>query len=486
MDRTMLPYYGVRLLFSLAQLGLVLYLFRYVAVRVGLVDAYRRHAAARFLMLIPCAFAVVFAAGAALQLAVAFGAGHPELMRQNMGAVFNVVAPTFASDDGLGVWYFVPVAAAVLVGTVSPANMWALWVAGLCVLNALLFGRLPLMYAGVASAVFDSVALLYVGRKFPMRCAPAAQRAVAGAGAGTVASVSGVPEVPRSVVNGFSKKSAEDVLKSIVVGQDEAVDALVKRLSINLRKRAGNPGSVKPLSVFMFVGPTGVGKTETAKALAEYVRVLDERYSLLTFDMSEFYDRATVANFVGSPRGYIGSDEPGRLTGAMQKNPYRVVLFDEIEKADPSVMNVFLQIFDEGRLTDSSSGFRAHFNASVVVLTSNLANEEIGEIIRRTKNPVTRELRVKDILKHSGIRPEILARVDEVISYRALEVEDYVNIVANHLDCLLSTNPGLRPRVGNLVAAAEGIVEKYRALMPYGVREILRKAEEEFYALADD
>jgi len=93
MDRTMLPYYGVRLLFSLAQLGLVLYLFRYVAVRVGLVDAYRRHAAARFLMLIPCAFAVVFAAGAALQLAVAFGAGHPELMRQNMGAVFNVGGP---------------------------------------------------------------------------------------------------------------------------------------------------------------------------------------------------------------------------------------------------------------------------------------------------------------------------------------------------------------------------------------------------------
>lgn len=270
------------------------------------------------------------------------------------------------------------------------------------------------------------------------------------------------------------------VLRRSVIGQDEALRIIANRLSVNTRKRHETPSPNvlrKPVAVFLAVGPTGVGKTETAKALAKAMESLaDKRFGSLTFDMSEFYDKHTAARLVGSPPGYVGSDEPGQLTGPMRKNPFRVVLFDEIEKAHPSIMNTFLQIFDEGRLTDASKGFSVSFANAVVVLTSNLAAEEIGEILEHTEDPIQRRRDVLDLLKGSGIRPEILARINDIVPYRSLTKQDYIDIIVHWADSLPR---GRKPE--DPWAFAEDLLNEAASLMPYGVREILRAAEERVY-----
>jgi hypothetical protein len=270
------------------------------------------------------------------------------------------------------------------------------------------------------------------------------------------------------------------VLRRSVIGQDEALRIIANRLSVNTRKRHETPSPNvlrKPVAVFLAVGPTGVGKTETAKALAKAMESLaDKRFGSLTFDMSEFYDKHTAARLVGSPPGYVGSDEPGQLTGPMRSNPFRVVLFDEIEKAHPSIMNTFLQIFDEGRLTDASKGFSVSFANAVVVLTSNLATEEIGEILEHTEDPIQRRRDVLDLLKESGIRPEILARINDIVPYKSLARQDYIDIVVHWADGLPRGRKPEDPR-----AFAEDLLDEAASLMPYGVREILRAAEERVY-----
>ena len=168
----------------------------------------------------------------------------------------------------------------------------------------------------------------------------------------------------------------EEELKEQVVGQDEAVSVVARAIR---RSRSGLGGKNKPIGSFLFLGPTGVGKTETAKALARIL--FNDDHAMTRIDMSEYMESHAVARLIGAPPGYVGYDEGGQLTEAVRRRPYSVVLFDEIEKAHPQVFNIFLQIFDEGRLTDSK-GVTVDFRNTIIIMTSNLG----GEIIRDTKN----------------------------------------------------------------------------------------------------
>ena len=285
----------------------------------------------------------------------------------------------------------------------------------------------------------------------------------------------GSVEPLKDAIEKISKEGAFAFLQERILAQDEALKTIAGCLHVNAKKKLESPSS-KPIAVFLAVGPTGVGKTETAKALAAYLKTLNPGYGLISLDMSEFYDRHTAANLVGSPRGYIGSDMPGRLTGAMKDNPFKVVLFDEVEKGHPSVMNTFLQIFDEGRLTDAARGFEAKFDRAVIMLTSNLASEEIGRIVAEESDPATKRGRVLDALKKAGILPEILGRVDAVIPYRPLKEEDCIAIVEAYFKRL-----PVKRRPVDAHAEARKLISGNRPLMAYGVRAILKAAEEMVY-----
>src|SRR5688572_7191795 len=163
----------------------------------------------------------------------------------------------------------------------------------------------------------------------------------------------------------------EDNLRKRVIGQDEAVTAVANAVR---RSRAGLKDPNRPIGSFIFMGPTGVGKTELARALAEYL--FDDENSMVRIDMSEYGERHAVARLIGAPPGYIGYEEGGQLTEAIRRRPYAVVLFDEIEKAHPEVFNVFLQILDDGRLTDSK-GRVVDFKNTVIIMTSNVGSEYI-------------------------------------------------------------------------------------------------------------
>ena len=283
-------------------------------------------------------------------------------------------------------------------------------------------------------------------------------------------------EAPKEAIENISQKEAFDFMMKRITGQEAALRTIANHLYVNAQKKLDQP-SDKPIAVFLAVGPSGVGKTETAKALAEYMAAIHKGYGLIALDMSEFYQSHTVASLIGSPTGYIGSDQPGRLTGAMRDNPYRVVLFDEIEKAYHTVTDIFLQIFDEGRLSDASMGFQARFDKSVIVLTSNLANEAIGEIVAAEGEPAVKDKRVLDTLRDAGIRGEILARVNAILPYRPLDEEDYLAIVEGYLRSL----PEKR-RPDDIHGLAQGVVAECRPLMGYGVRVLMKVAEKRIYA----
>jgi ATP-dependent Clp protease ATP-binding subunit ClpC len=158
----------------------------------------------------------------------------------------------------------------------------------------------------------------------------------------------------------------EEELKKRVIGQDEAIKVIARAMR---RSRVGLKGRHRPIGVFLFLGPTGVGKTETAKALAEYLFGTED--ALIRFDMSEYMEKHTVSRLVGAPPGYVGYEEGGQLTEKVRRRPYSVLLFDEIEKAHPDVFNIFLQIFDDGRLTDAM-GRTVDFSNTIIIMTSNL------------------------------------------------------------------------------------------------------------------
>ena len=221
----------------------------------------------------------------------------------------------------------------------------------------------------------------------------------------------------------------EEVLKNRIVGQEEAISALAKAIR---RSRAGIKDPRRPIGSFIFLGPTGVGKTETAKALAEFL--FGNEDALLELDMSEYMERFNVSKLIGAPPGYVGYEEGGQLTEKVRRNPYSVVLFDEFEKAHPDVFNILLQILEEGMLTDSF-GRRVSFRNTVIILTSNIGTRQLKTTRSLGFKPGEPLLEFKEIqtflmgeLKKI-VPPEFLNRIDEIIIFRPLELEDIVKIV---------------------------------------------------------
>jgi ATP-dependent Clp protease ATP-binding subunit ClpB len=212
----------------------------------------------------------------------------------------------------------------------------------------------------------------------------------------------------------------EDRLHDRVIGQDEAVSAVANAVR---RSRSGLADPNRPVGSFIFLGPTGVGKTELARALAEFL--FDDEQALIRLDMSEYQEKHTVARMLGAPPGYIGYDEGGQLTEAVRRRPYSVVLFDEIEKAHPDVFNVLLQILDDGRLTDGQ-GRTIDFRNTVLIMTSNLGGQLIQDMSGRPFDEI-RE-RVMGVLR-DHFRPEFLNRVDDIIVFKALTQEQLGAII---------------------------------------------------------
>ena len=215
----------------------------------------------------------------------------------------------------------------------------------------------------------------------------------------------------------------EDILHRRVIGQDEAVTKVSDAI---LRSRAGIRDPKRPIGSFLFLGPTGVGKTELAKALAE--ALFNDEHNIVRIDMSEYMEKYSVSRLIGAPPGYVGYEEGGQLTEAVRRRPYSVVLFDEVEKAHPDVFNVLLQVLDDGRITDSQ-GRTVDFKNTIIILTSNLGSDlilegigENGEISEEARDGVTQLLR-------RSFRPEFLNRLDEIVFYKPLTKENIRGIV---------------------------------------------------------
>jgi ATP-dependent Clp protease ATP-binding subunit ClpB len=225
----------------------------------------------------------------------------------------------------------------------------------------------------------------------------------------------------------------EDVLHKRVVGQDEAIQAVSDAIR---RSRAGLQDAKRPIGSFLFLGTTGVGKTELAKTLAAYL--FDDENSLTRIDMSEYQERHSVSRLVGAPPGYIGYDEGGQLTEAVRRKPYSVILLDEIEKAHPDTFNILLQVLDEGRLTDNK-GRVADFKNTIIIMTSNMGSHIIQEKFEAIKDIYSAmesaRLEVLGLLRKT-IRPEFLNRIDDIIMFTPLNQEDITEIVKLQLEQL--------------------------------------------------
>ena len=263
----------------------------------------------------------------------------------------------------------------------------------------------------------------------------------------------------------------EERLHERVVGQNEATVAVSSAIR---RARAGLQDPNRPLGSFIFLGPTGVGKTELARALAEFL--FDDEHSMIRIDMSEYQEKHTVSRMIGAPPGYVGYEESGQLTEAVRRRPYSVVLFDEIEKAHSEVLNVLLQLLDDGRLTDGK-GRTVDFKNVVVIMTSNLGSQAIaeasnestqesGQVSEGLKRQVTEALR-------QHFRPEFINRVDEVIFFHPLGLEHMKTIIDIQLRGLLKRLSDRKIRV-ELTEAAKGflVAEGYDPM--YGARPLKR------------
>ena len=252
----------------------------------------------------------------------------------------------------------------------------------------------------------------------------------------------------------------EQEIQKRVVGQEEAVTAVCNAVR---RNRAGLGDPHRPIGVFLFLGPTGVGKTELSKALAEFL--FNDPTSMIRIDMSEFMEQHSVARLIGAPPGYVGYEEGGRLTEAVRRKPYSVILLDEIEKAHRDVFNILLQVFDDGRLTDGK-GRTVDFKNTVIIMTSNFAGEAIRELAENKGEDWEIEARVKDALKQY-FRPEFLNRIDETIIFHALSIEHLEKIVEIQAGYLIE-----RLKARNIAAeitdAAKKLLDR-RGLRP-GVR----------------
>ena len=257
------------------------------------------------------------------------------------------------------------------------------------------------------------------------------------------------------------------ILHERVIGQDEAVSKVCDAI---LRSRAGIRDPRRPIGSFLFLGPTGVGKTELAKALAE--ALFDDEHNMIRIDMSEYMEKYSVSRLIGAPPGYVGYDEGGQLTEAVRRKPYAVVLFDEVEKAHPDVFNVLLQVLDDGRITDSQ-GRTVDFKNTIIIMTSNLGSDVIldgidgsGEIKEEARNTVTGLLR-------RSFRPEFLNRIDETVFYKPLSKTDIYGIV-DLLIADLSTRLASRRIAIRVTDAAKDLVIESAYDPIYGARPLKR------------
>ncbi|MCB1320141.1 MAG: AAA family ATPase, partial [Leptospiraceae bacterium] len=218
-----------------------------------------------------------------------------------------------------------------------------------------------------------------------------------------------------------------EVLRDRVVGQDSALKTVAEAIQ---RSRSGLSDPNRPVGVFLFLGPTGVGKTETARALSQFL--FDDESAMVRIDMSEYMEKHSVARLIGAPPGYIGHDEGGQLTESVRRRPYQVILFDEIEKAHPDVFNIFLQIFDDGRLTDSR-GRTVDFKNTIIIMTSNIGSPILmnGEL-----SATDREQQVREEL-HRHFKPEFLNRLDDIIFYQPIGMESLLKIVRLQVQMLI-------------------------------------------------
>lgn len=263
----------------------------------------------------------------------------------------------------------------------------------------------------------------------------------------------------------------DGALKKRVLGQDEAVETLtkaIKRTRVHLNKRR------RPAS-FIFVGPTGVGKTELVKALSE--EMFDSTEPLIRLDMTEYMEKHSVARMIGSPPGYVGYDEAGQLTEKVRRRPYSVILFDEIEKAHPDVMNILMQILDEGKV-DDAHGRTINFENTIICMTSNAGSTDktVGVGFNRTETEISKDKAIKGLREF--LRPEFISRIDEIVVFRPLDKKDFASIASLMLDEMAEPLAEKNITINYDDKALELIAEKSYG-KPYGARDIRRVIRQE-------
>lgn len=255
----------------------------------------------------------------------------------------------------------------------------------------------------------------------------------------------------------------EDTLKQRVVGQNEAVKKIAHAIQVH---RAGLTDPNKPIGSFLFLGPTGVGKTEVAKSLANYL--FHDEQKLIRIDMSEYMEKHAVARLIGSPPGYVGHEEGGQLTEAVRRNPYSVVLFDEIEKAHPEVFNIFLQLLDDGRLTDGQ-GRTINFKNTVIIMTSNIGSDLILQA-KMIDEKVKQEIEAR---LHKAFRPEFLNRIDDIVFFNMLDESIIKDIARVHLKNFERRLADKQIKV-NISDAAVACIAEHGFVQEFGARPLKR------------
>ncbi len=256
----------------------------------------------------------------------------------------------------------------------------------------------------------------------------------------TVSMATGIPVTRLGADDMKMIKQMADYIKESIIGQDKAVNALAKVIK---RSRTGVASSKQPTGSFMFLGPTGVGKTETVKALAEYM--FGDTDAMIRIDMSEYQEKFTVSRLVGAPPGYVGHDDGGQLTEAVRRKPYSVVLFDEVEKAHPDIFNTLLQVLDEGRLTDSN-GRTVDFTNTIIVMTSNVGARKLADFgtgigFSTSSSMLEEQAKMDGIIKKelkNKFSPEFLNRLDDIVLFDQLQADDVIKIVDIELNKFIS------------------------------------------------